>query len=159
MREIDHYHCGDCKYFKVDADWSESTCKRIDHKTIQFGKPWFKSYDCNQHSGVICSDFIPAEWNTNAIKNWKGFEEYWGNYVDQWLPYRNTDILIPFIINGDTSCRYMVKLMDFMNGTMMDGDKLKAVEKMYYKRDRNPKGFGYKLIREPVNGVLITDKN
>ena len=49
--------------------------------------------------------------------------------------------------------RYGVRLMDFVNGTMMDGDVLKAVEKTYYKQTRE--GFGYKLIRETIDGVNI----
>lgn len=155
-REVDHYFCGNCKHFKVDADRRESTCKRIDHKKIQFGRPWFKSYDCGQHSGVICSEFVPAAWCIHAVQEWRGFEEYWVNYVEQWLPYGNTDVTIPFFVNGDTETKYMVKLMDFVNGTMIEGNKLKAVEKVYYKRDTDPKGFGYKLIREPIDGIDIT---
>lgn len=89
------------------------------------------------------------------MKEWNGFEEYWANYIEQWLPYRNTEKTISFFVNGDTDIKYMVKLMDFVNGTMFEGNKLKAIEKVYYKQDRNPKGFGYKLVREPVDGVYI----
>jgi hypothetical protein len=158
QREVENYHCGECKYFKVDADRNESICKRIDHKVIQFGRPFFKSYDCNQHAGTICSSFIPAAWCKNAIKEWKGFEEYWPNYVEQWLPYKNINALIPFFINGNTDISYMVKLMDFVNGTMLEGNKLKAKEKIYYKRDKGNHGCGYKLIKEFIDGVYTTER-
>jgi hypothetical protein len=154
--EVSNLHCGNCKFFKVDADRNESICKRIDHKTIQFGRAWFKSYDCNQHTGIICSDFIPADWCISIVREWNGFDEYWFNYVEQWLPYKNIDMLIPFFVNGDTDNKYMVKLMDFINGTMIENSKLKAVQKVYYKQDRDPEGYGYKLIKEEIDGVYIT---
>ena len=44
--------------------------------------------------------------------------------------------------------------MDFVNGTMMEGNHLKAVEKIYYKPDRKSP-YGYSLIREPIDGVEI----
>lgn len=156
-RDVGNYHCGNCKYFNVKADLEgvESTCKRIDHKKVKFYKPWFKSYDCNQHNGIICSDFIPADWCVSAVKEWRGFEEYWENYVEQWLPYRDTNTFVSFFVNGDTETAYRVRLMDFVNGTMIEKGILKAFEKMYYKRDRNPNGFGYKLVHEPINGIAI----
>jgi hypothetical protein len=158
-KEVENYHCGSCKYFKVDADRSESTCKRIDHKTIQFSVPWFKSYDCGQFSGIICSDFIPADWCINAVKEWRGFEEYWYNYIKQWLPYSNTNTYISFIINGDKNIRYHVKLMDFVYGTMFDNNKLKAYEKVYYKKNKKS-SIGFELIIEPImNGIIVLGLN
>ena len=116
--EVDNYHCGNCRYFRVDADISESLCKRIDHKSVKFYTPWFKAYDCNQGSGVICSDFSPAAWCVHAVKEWNGFDVYWRNYVDQWLG--RTDKTISFFVNGDTSVSYQVPLMDFVYNTMFD---------------------------------------
>lgn len=143
--DVEHYHCGSCKYFH--------DCKRIDHVILKFATPWFKSYDRNQFSGVICADFEPAQWCAYACQTWRGFEYYWPRYVEQWLPYKNTNTLVYFTIQDNTSVRYGVRLMDFVNGTMMDGDVLKAVKKTYYKRTRE--GFGYKLIRETIDGVNI----
>lgn len=154
QRDVNNFHCGNCKYFRVDADWNESVCKRIDHKHIQFYRPFFKSYDCNQNSGVVCSDFIPAARCVNAAKEWKGFEEYWENYVEQWLPYSDTNVTISFYLNGNTDESYQVKLLDFVYGNMFEGNKLKAVSKQYYKRCSNPNGCGYKLITEPIDGVV-----
>ena len=143
--DVENYHCGHCKYY--------NNCKRIDHVTIQFAKPWFKTYDRNQFSGNICSDFEPADHCTHACKTWTGFEDYWPKYVEQWLPYSNTDVLVYFTLNGDASVRYGVKLLDFVYGTMFDGNVLKASVKTYYKKTRD--GFGYKLIKEKINGVTI----
>lgn len=38
-------------------------------------------------------------------------------------------------------------------GTMWNGNKLKAVEKRYYKRTQS--GFGYKWIIEKIDGVEV----
>lgn len=147
--EVDNYHCGNCKYFRVDADINESICKRIDHKLVKFYTPWFKTYDCNQHSGVICSDFIPASWCVHAVNTWNGFNEYWKYYVEQWLTI--ADKTVSFFINEDTSVSYQVLLNDFLYNTMFDSDgNLKAVTKRYYKRSKKSP-IGYELITEKVN--------
>lgn len=155
--DVEHYYCGNCKYFKVDADRNESLCKRIDHKTIKFAIPYFKSYDCGQYRGCICSDFVPADYCVHAKKNWTNFDEYWIGYVEQWLPYSNTNTYISFTLNNDTSIRYRVKLLDYVYNTMFDGNTLKAYEKVYYKqcRDKEKYPTGYKLIVEEINGVEV----
>jgi hypothetical protein len=147
--DVEHYHCGDCEFFH--------SCKRIDHANVKFAVPWFKSYDKNQFSGIICSDFCPAQWNVYAHKNWNGFEYYWPRYVEQWLPYSNTNSLVFFTLHDDTSVRYGVPLMNFVYGDMFDGDLLKAVEKVYYKRS-NSSPIGYKLVHEKINGININNK-
>jgi hypothetical protein len=156
-QDVPHLHCGNCKHFSVWADMRESFCKRIDHKKIKFAIPWFACYDCGQRAGTICSDFELNEVLCPAIaKEWKGFGDYWTKYVETWLPYHNTDTGIGFTLNGDTSIRYKVKLLDYVYGTMLDENgKLKAYEKVYYKQDRDPKGYGYHLVREPIDGVSI----
>lgn len=158
IKEVDNYHCGDCKYFKVNAEQENivSTCKRIDHKKIKFTIPFFKSYNCGQFASMICSDFQPHDWNLNACKEWTSFEDYWDAYVEQWLPYKNTNKTTAFTLKGDTSVRYHVPLLDYIYGRMIKDNKLMAVEKSYYKQDRSPTGFGYKLIVEPIKGVDIT---
>ena len=155
--DVENYHCGNCKYFnvKADLDGVESICKRIDHKKVKFAVPWFKSYDCHQSSGIVCSDFKPASWCKYACKIWRGFEHYWKGYVDQWLPYKDIETTVGFTLNGNTEVRYKVKLMDFVNGTMFDGNKLKAIEKEYYNIDRKDV-LGYRLVREKIDGVNIT---
>lgn len=61
--------------------------------------------------------------------------------------------LIGFELKQELNVRYYVRLEDYINGTMWDGNKLKAVEKGYYKQTRS--GFGYKWIREKINGVEV----
>ena len=104
---------------------------------------------------MICSDFEPAEYCVHACKAWTGFDDYWKAYVEQWLPYSNTNTTISFTLHDNTSVRYKVNLMDFVKGTMIENGVLKAVEKTYYKQDRNPNGFGYRLIHEAITGVRI----
>lgn len=154
VEEYESYYCGDCSYHKFGDGGRNLPCKRIDHDTVRFAKPWFKVYDGNQHGGCICSDFQPAAWNQSAVMRWPGFEAYWKPYVEYWIPYKNVDTLFWFTLNGDTSIRYGVPLMDFVNGTLIKGNRLKAVEKMYYIKDRKDPN-GYRLIREPIDGVEI----
>ena len=70
----------------------------------------------------------------------------------EWLPYGNTNTLIYFVLHGDASIRYGVPLMDFVNGTMIEGNRLKAVEKEYYRKSKKSP-IGYELIHEPIDGV------
>lgn len=147
MKEVDNLGCGSCKFFNKG-------CKRVDHDNVEFGTSVFN--DTRKHH-IICSDFCPSETYVQICKDWDGFDEFWSLYVEQWLPYGNTNKLIPFIVNGNTSVRYMVPLLDFVYGRMYDGDRLLAVEKMYYTRTRQ--GFGYRLLRIPIQGVKLSDKN
>lgn len=142
---VENYRCRDCRFHREN-------CKRIDHKTVKFAVPWFKSYDCD--FGTVCSDFLPKEYMKYACEHWTEFDEYWGVLVDQWLPYKNTNILVYFTLHDDTSIRYGVPLLDYVYGNMIEDGVLKAVEKMYYKQSRNSP-IGYKLIREPIQGVCI----
>lgn len=150
--EVPNFYCGDCIYWKYE-NVNQAPCKRIDHKNIKFAIPCFASYDGNQHGGIICSDFEPK--NKFFRERWEGFEKYFPLYVDACLPYKNTDTLVYFTLHNDTSVKYGVHMMDFVYGTMIDGNTLKAVEKVYYKQIRNPGGFNYRLIRDPINGVKI----
>lgn len=136
--------CGQCKFFKVDADRTASTCKRIDHKTIKFAVPWFKSYDCGQFAGTVCKDFEPSPYIPWLWYHWQGWENYWQGDEPKGLIY--------FTLNGDTSIRYGVDRKDFNEGTMYDENgNLKWIERMYYKQSRSSP-TGYKLIREKRKG-------
>jgi hypothetical protein len=155
--EAPNLTCGSCKYFLVNADMDsvQSKCKRIDHKKIKFAVPWFKSYDCGQNAGCICSDYEPAKWCKYTYEHWTNFDDYWKLYVEQWLPYSNTNTTKSFTLHNNTDINYKVPLLDYVYGNMIDGNKLKAIEKEYYKQDRNPKGYGYRLIHEKIDGVEI----
>ena len=101
-----------------------------------------------------CYDFELKDYMIYAKQNWIDFDTYFKECVENWLPYGNTNTLIYFCLNGDTSIRYGVKLLDYVYGNMYLSDGvLNAVEKMYYKQVRS--GFGYSLIREPIEGVIV----
>lgn len=152
MEEYDRYFCGDCVYYGIPRNGKTSRCKRIDHEVIKFSKPHFCCYDGHQHSGIPCSDFYPASFMKYARAHWRGFESYWDWYVKAILPYGNTNTYVWFCLNGDTSVRYGVPLLDFVFGTMMKGTRLKAVKKMHYKRSRKSP-TGYILVTEEIDGV------
>ncbi|WP_407397765.1 hypothetical protein [Treponema sp.] len=140
--EPEHYRCSECKHFR--------NCKRVDNDKVKFAKVWFLS---EPNCPIVCCDFELRDYMIYAKQNWIDFETYWREYVENWLPYGNTDRLVYFTLNGDTSIRYGVRMMDYVYGYMYSDNKLNAVEKMYYKQTRG--GFGYKLIREGIEGVSI----
>ena len=153
-----HFGCGDCLYFKVNADMDnvESLCKRIDHKNIKFAVPFFKAYDCGQMYHIPCGDFIPKHLDYADAKEWTNFNDFWAVYVEAWLPYGNENITVPFTINGDTSVRYHVPLKKFIDGTMIIDDVLQAVEKEYVKRAKIEYGIQlYEIVHEKISGVKI----
>ena len=132
--------CGQCKYFKVDADRSVSTCKRLDHKHIKFAVPWFKSYDCGQYSGSVCRDFEPSDLVPWLKEHWISWDDYW-----EGEELKGT---ISLVLDGDTSIRYVVSRKDFTDGTFLDADgNLKWIEKTYYKQSRKSP-TGYILVHE-----------
>lgn len=154
--EVSNLRCNDCKFYKANADMDkvESTCKRINHKTVKFAVPWFKSYDCD--FGTICSDFEPNPNYPALVKEWNelgGFQKWWQLWVEQWLPYQKIDKYVYFTLNGDTSIRYGVWLMDYVTGNMYNEDgSLKAETKQYYVRCKKSKShpIGYKLVEENI---------
>lgn len=79
------------------------------------------------------------------LKNMVGEEKY--------NRFKHPEPLIGFELKQEPDVRYYVRPEDYVNGTMWDGNKLKAVEKGYYKRTQN--GFGYKWIREKIDGVEV----
>ena len=147
-----NWGCKDCKHFKF-AHLGGCT-KRVDHKKIEFAAPWFKS--SKEEFGTPCCEFEPSEIHIWDLKNyWTNWENWWNDYVDTWLNGHNPigSKLVYFTINGDTSVWYGVPIENYIYGNMYEGNKLKAVEKMYYKRVKT--GFGYKLIREKIKGVEL----
>lgn len=148
-----HYGCGDCKYFRVDANRNENLCKRIDHKKIKFAIPWFKSYDCGQNFHIPCNEFEPKYMQYADAKEWDGFDNFWEMYVKTWLPYQDENKLIWFCMNNNTNIEYGVPMKAFIEGHMMSDNVLLAIKRRYYKRTKD--SFGYKLITEDIDGVEI----
>lgn len=137
--------CGECIYFKVNADLNgiESTCKRLDHKKLRFAVPWFKTYDCGQFNGCVCRDFEPAKWCKYLYENWSSFDDYFREILD-----RKT---VDLVIDGNLSIRYQIRYIDFVNNTFLDKEgNLKWIKRYFYKRvkvsEENP--TGYKLVYE-----------
>lgn len=152
-----HFMCGDCKYFKVDADRSESLCKRIDHKTVKFWRPYFASYDCGQHH-MICADFEPKHPEYADFKDkWEGFEDYWAAYKEAWLPSGTSTV--PFYINDDHSAMYRVPLETFLYGPVVKDGVLQAISKTTSGKAKQSNGVQlYGLHREPIDGVRVDVK-
>ena len=153
-----HFGCKDCLYFNVNADREnvKSTCKRIDHKIIKFYTPHFKSYDCGQFSHIPCGDFIPKDLNRADCSGWTNFNDFWNVYVETWLPYRDENTTIPFIINGNRDVVYHVPLKRFIDGTMIENGVLQAIEKTYTKRTKIDFGVQlYTIVHEKINGVKL----
>lgn len=150
--------CRSCKFFRINADFDsvDSVCKRIDHKKVRFAEPWFKSYDCG-YSHCICSNFVPANPDHADFDEWTCFDDYWKVYVKAWLPYENENAIVGFTLGSDTSVRYIVPLMSFINGSMIEGSTLNAVERKRYIKHRvsEKHPFGYELRREKIRGVDI----
>lgn len=150
-----HLGCGDCKYCNPKADMVgiESNCKRLDHKHYQFAIPWFKSYDCGQRSGGICSDFEPNEWELWLYRHWKTeFKDIKHSKGSSTIPR-----YVGLCIDKDQSVRYYVYADDFYNNTFKNTDgSLKWVYKQYYKRSKKS-AIGYKLIKE-YNKKYMTEK-
>lgn len=132
--------CGQCRFFKVDADRSVSTCKRLDHKNIKFAVPWFKSYDCGQYSSIVCREFEPSDTVPWLKDHWKGWDDYWDG--------EEQNGFIHLILNDDKSVRYAVRRKDFVDNTFKEPDgSLKWIYKEYYKQTRKSP-IGYELIKE-----------
>lgn len=146
MKDVDNLGCGDCRF-------NGRNCKRIGNYNVQFYRPWFASQPSGRHH--ICSDFQPLKCLKVIYEEWTSFEDYWPAYVEQWLPYSNTNKLDYFFINGDRAIAYGVPMMDAVYGHMFEGNKLLAVEKMYYRHVR--RGLGYVLVHEKINGVYVEE--
>lgn len=154
IEEWTSLQCGQCAFFKVDADMDgiDNICKRLDHKKYRFAVPWFKSYDCGQFTSNVCRDFVPAKWCLYLYEHWVSFDDYFGDISDKGT--------VSLVIDGDTSVRYMVKRIDFINGEFLDAaGNLKRIQKCYYKRVKvSPEHpTGYILVYEK-NPDLIIDR-
>lgn len=147
--EVDCLHCGSCKFFGHVGPGHTPCQKRIDHVTVRFAHPWFKTYDRNQFTGVICSDFEPAERCVYLARTWRGFDYYWPRFLDQWGSGQGKTGSVAFTLDGNTKVRYHVKTEYFVFGDKLFVDgKLNAHERMFYVVDRRSP-IGYRLVRQP----------
>lgn len=155
MREdCPNYRCKDCKYKGTYPNYCQH---RVDHTNIEKAVPWFVSSP--EESGIPCCDFEPSSIHVWDLKNyWIDWEHWWKDYLETWFPYypkeKPEDKLVWFTLHGDKDIEYGVPMMDYIYGTMYDGDILKAVKKRYYVRHNvNDGSFPYELKYEDINGV------
>lgn len=150
-----NFRCKDCKWYRpVIKGHEEDACnRRIDHKRIEYAVPWFKS--SAEETGFPCKEFEPSSIHVWCLKNyWTDWEHWWQDWIDTWMDGKTPTRPLWFTLNGDRSVRYTVDRNDYINGTMFENGKLKAIEKAYYKQTRS--GFGYKLVKEKLeDGVEI----
>ena len=62
---------------------------------------------------------------------------------------------IGFYIGDDESVWFYSRMGDWIYGRLFSDGKLNAFEKVYYKKTRD--SWGYKLVHESVDGVLLDD--
>ena len=133
--------CNSCKLAK------QGKCKR-EYQRLTLSKPTF---GCDRFSTLrFCSDYDPCDWRVALKATWQGFEDWYAKYVADWGQSAKT---ITFVLDGDENVRYHVKIEDFINGELFENGKFKAVLKEYYTKTR--KGFGHKLIKEEIDGLVI----
>lgn len=141
--EPEKYNCRSCKYF-------ENGCKRVDGKKVNFAK---NPFSCQAYGLYVCCDFELKDNRVYSKRNWIDFETYFKEFLEVWFHRNPATTKVYFVLNGNEEIRYGVLLKDYIYNNMYVGNKLKVVEKMYYKKTHT--GFGYKLIREKINGVTI----
>lgn len=153
-----HITCADCKYFKANAevDGVKSICKRLDHKTIQFSKNPFASYNCGAGNGTsfcLCKDF---ELNTIYRQLERHWQPEWKNEL---LEKYFSNGTICLCLDGNFEVRYEIKRSDFVNNTFKDSDgNIKWIRKQYYKQSRKSP-TGYKFINEYPDGYIQEKAN
>lgn len=150
-RDVDFYGCRQCRFN------APGSCKRVDRINIIPYAPWFV---CDPESrGMICADFLPKKYMIRACDDWTTFADYWPKYVEQHLPYQNTNRCVYVFIGKNRDISYGIPLLEWVFGKPIENGILKAVNRKYYKRRMPTKenSFIYKLIKEPINGVSLNE--
>ena len=164
--ECPNYKCKNCKYFK--SAFKGGCGHRIDFSKMNYAAPWF---DCMpEEDGYPCKDFVPDGLYIAALPYWHGYDHWreWYNrqneeeYAEAGRTYKrksDDEELIGFRLKQSPNEFYYVRLSDYINGTMWDGNKLKAVKRQYYKRHKkvNEHDLGFELVREDIDGVVVEE--
>lgn len=139
--ECCHVGCGSCAHFNFGSNPGvASTCKRLDHKMIQFAVPWFKSYDCGQFSAHMCSDFKPDSMSKWLAAHWPGTDAYVGEIPENKLMW--------LVFNGNKEVRWAVKTKEFYDGSFINADgTVRCYGKQYYRKCKESP-LGLKLVTE-----------
>ena len=163
--ECPYYKCKNCIHFKFVTPQNPHGCThRFDHAKMEYSHPWFVNVP--EEGGRICRDFEPNDGYPAAIPYWHGYDHYiewrerqevedYGDYggEERYNRLKTQNNLIGFELKQEPDVRYYVRLEDYVNGTMWNNNRLKAVQKRYYKRTKS--GCGYEWIREKIDGVEV----
>lgn len=137
--EVNNLRCSDCKRSK--------DCPNLLNKRISLAKPTFLC----QATCYPCLKFQPTselyEEETIDMNIW------WQEFERQWLPKPISSSTVALNIDGDTNVLYHVRLSDWIDGTIFDGEKLKVTYKTYYKQTR--KHCGYELVKETSQWIEL----
>ena len=159
VEDCPNLHCRDCKYFNHGSRNPFDTCKRINGTSIKFYIPPLSPFAYENH--MPCKAFEPRSRELKLYadyKPWEGFDQYWEIYKQVWLKDCDKKF-IAITAEKYPNWIYYVKTEDFMNGTMYENGKLKAVKRWTLKKcresERNP--IGYRPVTEILEGMNVLD--
>lgn len=115
--------CFGCKFYQ--------NCKMIDHETIKFYQPFFKTYESIRSRRDICYYYEPADWNISGKDTWKGMDSYI-EYMDKEyheLRYDGSSkldygIRLSLIYKGN---QYTVSLKSWLDGTAIQNNQINYI--------------------------------
>ena len=148
-------HCSECKYCTdfsfIDDKKVYRPCKMIDHNKIRLYTHIFGGYECSKRMCPICKYFEPAIWDLSAQNSWKGIEPY--------IEFLEGDVYRQYVLLcvGKYDCygeyQYRVRLLDWLTGEAIQGNKIKYRSK--WKVIRYPSGKPKKAELIELNGVEL----
>lgn len=164
-------HCGDCEHHKYTMEFKKidenntktiyhSNCKMIDHNKVKLQEPYFKSYDCGQHSCDICCYFKPASWNISTQKEWKGIKEYI-DFLDKDFYIGNEYQITHNVSNFDKIKRtlvynnneYVITLRSWLEGNAIKDNKINYV---YWYEIHNNKRKNNRILHNEAGSIEIS---
>ena len=152
----DHLSCINCKYIGEESFGGRPNrpCKRFDHDLIKVWGMYFFCYTHKRQNCAICRDFEPREDCVYANHYYRGFD-VWRKAVDRETDRKHPDMIVTLKQEHDDERRFYVDYDDFVNGTMFDGNRLKAKAVGYTAIDRKSP-TGYKAVKESLpNGIVV----
>ena len=121
-----------CIYCKFSPHKNPHACKRIPNFDIlRFAKSPFNS-DIYFNPNGICSDFVSDGTYKWLDKHWTNFEDYFGIYeviLNESFINPPTRRTVGIKIVGEPNVVYKVLYKDFVYGTMIEGNRLKATNR------------------------------
>ena len=115
---------------------------------------YFFCYPHKRQHCTICRDFEPREDCVYASHYYRGFDA-WRKAVERETVCKHPDVIVTLKQEHDDERRFYVDYDDFVNGTMFDGNRLKAKAVGYTAIDRKSP-TGYKAVKELLpNGIVV----